>query len=1384
MKKKRFKKICHQIAAVAMAILMIPNTDVFAQIAVDGAKAIVGSSWKNDKDKKYSSFDDSKAIIVEASYGFRLYKTKNSKFTVEEGKSCKYPTSYNGLDLNIQDFQKEYLWFKTSENSVDKIKVKVSNMQIYQCNDDGSNGHWVKVDMVRTVTGIEKYKGQDGYIALGENLTNTVYVGLKEVKTTSTFYKAGTNTKVSLKSNVTLKDIDSKQYIGVKANKVDGQYVSSNTKLSYKEDNGTYIYYADYDDDYDSQDFTCAAFTFQGDSFEYTFGRNLAEPTRRDQFVGSGQNMTRFKTVPPTKTVTDNNETQVTSNTVEHFGQDWTYNVEQVIPAGIPEAHRYSKFAFEDQIESCLKINSVKVVASKMESTKDATSWFDIKTDGNKVTATLKDPKGNDSFYKYGIYTLKINVSLNIPENASEEQMAALKEQWKQHGHLNETENIVTEENSAKTNVDGVIKNSNNVTTKIEGPEKTVSDADETNVKKNTVRSLADDWTYSVTQKIAKNANEKYTSFAFKDSIEQCMKINSVKVKADNGKDVTSWFDVSTVGNEVKATLKNPGSNDEFYKNNSYTMEINVKMDVPENATEEQLKSLRDRWKEHGHYTEDQKIVKEYNTAYVEVNGQNVITNKPETEVQLSTNEKNEPGLAIKKSVNRYEHQVNDVVHYTVKVSNTNEKADTAYFIIKDTSLPDSMAFDFSSVKVSGIDKDNYTIEQSGNGWVLKSKGDYALPYGTTITVEYDAKALTAGNGTTVDNTATTVAAGIPEMKDDAQVYINSPKVDVVKKAPDTKYKVGDTVGYKVTITNRNPGTFMRDIVLKDLVKAKGLEIKEGSVAVMVGGKNVTSDLDVTYEDDGTGFTIKTPFNLKNSDIPCIGIAPYKDMNHWTDKISVTYDATITDEAALESDLENVFSAPSTPNTNGDVIKDDPLIPSGGGEDIEDVKLKAPALEITKKSDKQNYKVGETGIYTLVVKQTKENLTAKNVVITDEFVQTEGMAYDADSIAVKLNKGDITKDCKIKVDGNKFRIETGKNITDEDKIEVTYNVSFSKAGEYTNTAISTSDNTNEDRSNNVVEVTNATPELSINKTSDKTEYAVGNTGIYTLTIKQTKADATAKNVTVKDQFVQEDGITIDAESMKVSLNGTDITKDCKIVTNQNNFTIETGKDLSSKDELLVSYNVTYTKEGTYKNTATTQADNADPKDDNNSVTVVDQDVTMTKDADKKEYKVGDMVKYNVSVSLKKENSVSKDVVINDTIPEGLSLQSESIKVTGVTDYTISTDGNKLEVKIPELKYGEKVEVNYQAKVLKSALGKTLVNKATVNGEGIHPGQAEVSVKVPKPEGKSTPKSGTGTGSQSTTVKTGDDFNVLPYVVGIGAIAIGAFVILLKRRKLK
>ena len=43
-----------------MAILMVPNTQVFAQIAVDGVKKIDEKNWFKTNEKEFSSFDDSK----------------------------------------------------------------------------------------------------------------------------------------------------------------------------------------------------------------------------------------------------------------------------------------------------------------------------------------------------------------------------------------------------------------------------------------------------------------------------------------------------------------------------------------------------------------------------------------------------------------------------------------------------------------------------------------------------------------------------------------------------------------------------------------------------------------------------------------------------------------------------------------------------------------------------------------------------------------------------------------------------------------------------------------------------------------------------------------------------------------------------------------------------------------------------------------------------------------------------------------------------------------------------------------------------------------------------------------------------------------------------
>ena len=64
MKKKKWKQIFCRMLAVVMSVLMMP-TSVFAQISVDTAKKI-DDKWGPTDTKKFSSFDDSKALKVKA----------------------------------------------------------------------------------------------------------------------------------------------------------------------------------------------------------------------------------------------------------------------------------------------------------------------------------------------------------------------------------------------------------------------------------------------------------------------------------------------------------------------------------------------------------------------------------------------------------------------------------------------------------------------------------------------------------------------------------------------------------------------------------------------------------------------------------------------------------------------------------------------------------------------------------------------------------------------------------------------------------------------------------------------------------------------------------------------------------------------------------------------------------------------------------------------------------------------------------------------------------------------------------------------------------------------------------------------------------------------
>ena len=185
MKKKRQWFMCLGMIGVFTASVILSvfgHRKVKAQLNTENAGKIT-SSWADEK-HIFSSFDDEKALSVDASYGFKMHATDQTKTIIEAGKKAvKLP------EIEMPDFLKKYTWFQTSQNTAGNIKIRKTNMEIYQCKADGSNGHWEKLDLVMTVTGIEKYKNQDGYVAIGSGINGCAYVGIEEMTLKSDFYK-------------------------------------------------------------------------------------------------------------------------------------------------------------------------------------------------------------------------------------------------------------------------------------------------------------------------------------------------------------------------------------------------------------------------------------------------------------------------------------------------------------------------------------------------------------------------------------------------------------------------------------------------------------------------------------------------------------------------------------------------------------------------------------------------------------------------------------------------------------------------------------------------------------------------------------------------------------------------------------------------------------------------------------------------------------------------------------------------------------------------------------------------------------------------------------------------------------------------------------------
>lgn len=617
------------------------------------------------------------------------------------------------------------------------------------------------------------------------------------------------------------------------------------------------------------------------------------------------------------------------------------------------------------------------------------------------------------------------------------------------------------------------------------------------------------------------------------------------------------------------------------------------------------------------------------------------------------------------------------------------------------------------------------TLEKSGNGWKLK---DTYLASGSKLTIIYTGKATEIVNGTEVRNTAKATASNLEKtdgkaktVKADALVYINSPRLVITKKADKEKYAIGDTVTYKIDVTNSQIGTVARNLVIDDDIQTEGVELQKASIVLMDAEGNVIKKESYDEAVKNNTFALKTKRHLvKEGNYSLWDLEAGKKpetQKTWNPvgvtketKLQIEYQMVITDNKLAGKEIKNVANAVSDEALK--VTTDATVTPNG------------PSITPNKDSDKATYYLGEEAQYTITARQSRENVTAEKVIIKDQFDQKDNFLIKEGSFHVTFNGNDITKDVKITLNEAKdgFTIETGKDLTEADTIKVTYRATPQAASvgkETTNSVLIWGSNAPQVLATNRVKTEPVTPELSITKKSDKSVYSIGETGHYTVVVRQTKKNATAENVVIADAM-QVAGTKI--SNVKIMKGEKDITEKAEISVKDGSYSINTNENLAKDETFTITYDALFESDSLdgkkVKNIADAKADNADEVKADNEVTLHAPNLTITKSSDKKVYNLSETGHYTVKVTQDKKDAEAINVRINDALQvKGVSIVKDSVKIADTTGKDITKDV-KIETKDDSysintgrnLAYGESFTVTYDV-VFKDA---SLANKDIPN----------------------------------------------------------------------
>ncbi len=660
---------------------------------------------------------------------------------------------------------------------------------------------------------------------------------------------------------------------------------------------------------------------------------------------------------------------------------------------------------------------------------------------------------------------------------------------------------------------------------------------------------------------------------------------------------------------------------------------------------------------------------------------------------------------AVNLDQDKEKFEVGDTVVYTIKARNTVSESIIKNFTITD-KLMDGLEYVEGSLKADP--EVDATFE---NGTFTANFGEVKDTEWRTLT--FHAKIQSGQSGKELKNIATVEGEEVPPTHPEVPIKVDpkDPKLESDKTAVNAeegkeKFEVGDTIVYTIQTRNTVSDSLVKNLTIEDTLP-EGLEFVEGSLEVSHEGKGEVKDGKITAT---FGDVIDTEWR------------------------------TVTFEAKIKSG-QSGKKISNVANVGGDNI-DEPDEPENETTvDPKDPKLESKKTAENAEKDKEKFEVGDTIVYTIQTRNTVSDSLVKNLAIEDTL--PAGLEFVEGSLEVSHEGKGEFKDGKITA--------TFGDVTDTEWRTVTFEAKI-KSGQsdkkISNVANVGGDNIDEpDEPENETTVDPKDPQLESKKTAenaekDKEKFEVGDTIVYTIQTRNTVSDSLVKNLAIEDTLPA--GLEFVDGSLEVSHEGKGEFKDGKITA--------TFGDVTDTEWRTVTFEAKIKSGQSGKeieNTAKVTGDNIDkPDEPTEKVTVDPKDPVLKSEKsakleakaegnkDKDHPEVGDTLLYTIKTQNTIEDSLVKNLVISDDIPEGLEYVEGSLKVDGesVTDAKDNDKGHAVDGSITG-QFGDIKDTNWHTveflvSVKSGQAGKYIQNIAVVDGDNVgEPDKPEEEVQI-------------------------------------------------------